>query len=1174
MSVVAEEIDVLGYTRDRTVKDHVSDDAVGQEIERRFRNFLQMFMDPIFKQKKYILAIEQMVADNRESLEVDYEDLSHESGDQSIVYFLPEAPTEIFKCLDKAATTVVTAMFPSYNRDTAEIKVRIKNFVIEKDIRMLRQLHLNMLIKTAGVVTVTTGILPQLAIIKYDCKACSFVLGPFVQRQNEEMKPSACPSCQNLGPFELNVKQTVYHDYQRVTIQESPNLVAAGCLPRSKDVILLGDLCDTCKPGDEIELTGIYTNSYDSSLNLKQGFPGFSTVILANHIGKKNKIGSKSLVREDIKIIHGLSRDPQIAQRIFASIAPTIYGHDDIKQAIALALFRGDINILLCGDSGTAKSQFLRCIRNIAPRAILTSGQGASAVGLTAYVQRHPVTREWTLEAGAMVLADKGVCLIDDLDKMTNQDRTSIHEAMEQKSISISEGGFITSLQSRCIVIAAASPIGGYYDSSRTFASNVALTEPILSQFDILCVVRDQDDPIEDERLADFVVKSHMMLHPDAPLATQEAMQEEANVAQFDHKTGLELIPQSTMLKYIIYARDNIHPKVEIRDRQEMYETHRTGRIIVTTRNVESMIHMAEAYAQMHLRCFVTKDDIAAATRIMLRCIINTQTKGAGSQLATVSLGTEILLEIVRFIKVECISKLAFTTKMFLVSLSDQMVSRIYERINGLLKASFMKPCGSLTSVFYYTDIISVHQKVVKKLVDGMDRFKLVEALEYSRLPDVAREIVKDKLRVIASQVAQQKSAWVERRYVQRYHEISVDENQSERWRDIRRFTDRPSAFASQFFQPGPSNVESIHKCPVLVVGAGGLGCEVLKDLALSGFKTIEVIDMDTIDLSNLNRQFLFREADVGKSKAEVAAAFIEKGWPDAKLFLIIARSRKRTLNSINARRWLNALVCGLVQFENGVPDHSTIVPMIDGGTEGFKGNSRVILPFITPCVECSLDLYPPQVNFPLCTIAHTPRLPEHCVEYVKVVLWDKEKPFKDETLDSDNPAHVEWGVDPRLTLGVLKRIIPAVASTNAIIAGSCALEALKLASNISISMDNYLNFADIDGINFSVIKLDRNPECLVCSGAAITYPTPPSSTLKDFLKQVKEKYQLDNPSIQSSDSMLYMISSLMPQMVETSRQNLAKTLTDLGVQENSELVIADESMPKPVTVRIKYENE
>lgn len=162
--------------------------------------------------------------------------------------------------------------------------------------------------------------------------------------------------------------------------------------------------------------------------------------------------------------IRELAKDRQIADRIYASIAPTIYGHDDIKKAISLALFRGepknpegkhtirgDINVLLCGDPGTAKSQFLRYVSHIAPRSVLTTGQGASSVGLTAYVQRHPVTREWTLEAGAMVLADKGVCLIDEFDKMKENDRTSIHEAMEQQSISVSKAGIVTSLQVCCI---------------------------------------------------------------------------------------------------------------------------------------------------------------------------------------------------------------------------------------------------------------------------------------------------------------------------------------------------------------------------------------------------------------------------------------------------------------------------------------------------------------------------------------------------------------------------------------------------------------------------------------------------------------------------------------------------------------------------------------------------
>ncbi|KAK6044510.1 MCM2/3/5 family protein, partial [Cooperia oncophora] len=492
-------IDILENLRGRSTKDHVSDEAVAREIERRFKNFLRAFKDPLTRKAKYLKAMNQMASENKESLEVDFRDLADDSGEPNICYFLPEAPVQVLRILDKAATDVVLTIYPYYGRVCSEIKVRISNLPVEEDIRMLRQIHLNMFIKTSGVVTVATGILPQLSVVKYDCVACGYILGPFVQREDEEVKPTICPSCQGRGPFELNAENTVYHNYQRITIQESPNKVAAGRLPRSKDCILLGDLCDSCKPGDEIEVTGVYSNNFDGALNYKQGFPVFNTLIHANHISNKDKLSCNQLTDDDVKAIRELSKDPQIAERIFASIAPSIYGHAFVKQAIALALFR-DINVLLCGDPGTAKSQFLRFAAHTAPRAVLTTGQGASAVGLTAYVQRHPVTREWTLEAGAMVLADKGVCLIDEFDKMSDQDRTSIHEAMEQQSISISKAGIVTSLHARCTVIAAANPIGGRYNPSRTFAENVDLTEPILSRFDVLCVIRDTVDPVEDER--------------------------------------------------------------------------------------------------------------------------------------------------------------------------------------------------------------------------------------------------------------------------------------------------------------------------------------------------------------------------------------------------------------------------------------------------------------------------------------------------------------------------------------------------------------------------------------------------------------------------------------------------------------------------------------------------
>ena len=191
---------------------------------------------------------------------------------------------KVLEIFDEAAKSVVLNMFPHYERIAKDIHVRISELPLVEDLRSLRQLHLNQLIRTSGVVSGSSGVLPQLSMIKYDCVKCGYVVGPFYQSQNEETKPGTCPECQSLGPFEINQEQTLYKNYQRITIQESPGKVSAGRLPRSKDAILMGDLCDTCKPGDEIELTGVYSNSYDSSLNTKNGFPIFATVIIANHI--------------------------------------------------------------------------------------------------------------------------------------------------------------------------------------------------------------------------------------------------------------------------------------------------------------------------------------------------------------------------------------------------------------------------------------------------------------------------------------------------------------------------------------------------------------------------------------------------------------------------------------------------------------------------------------------------------------------------------------------------------------------------------------------------------------------------------------------------------------------------------------------------------------------------
>uniref|UniRef100_A0A671WCI6 DNA replication licensing factor MCM2 n=1 Tax=Sparus aurata TaxID=8175 RepID=A0A671WCI6_SPAAU len=593
-------------------------------------NFLRTHVDEnghnVFKEK-----ISDMCKENKESLVVNYEDLA--AREHVLAYFLPEAPTEMLKIFDEAAKEVVLAMYPKYDRIAHEIHVRICNLPL---------LHLNQLIRTSGVVSSCTGVLPQLGMVKYNCNKCNFVLGPFFQSQNQEVKPGSCPECQSLGPFEINMEETVYQNYQRITIQESPGKVAAGRLPRSKDAILLADLVDNCKPGDEIELTGIYHNNYDGSLNMANGFPVFATVILANHITRRDEgVAVAELTDEDVKAIVALSKDERIGERIFASMAPSIYGHEEIKRALALSLFggeaknpggkhkvRGDINCLLCGDPGTAKSQFLKYVEKVASRAVFTTGQGASAVGLTAYVQRHPVSREWTLEAGALVLADRGVCLIDEFDKMNDADRTSIHEAMEQQSISISKAGIVTSLQARCTVIAASNPIGGRYDPSLTFAENVDLTEPIVSRFDVLCVVRDTVDPVQDEMLARFVVGSHIKHHPsnkEAGVALEEVV--------LPNTSDVPPIPQDLVRKYIIYAKERVHPKLNQMDQDKVAriysdlrkESMATGSIPITVRHIESMIRMAEAHAKMHLRDYVLEDDVNMAIRVMLESFIDTQ---------------------------------------------------------------------------------------------------------------------------------------------------------------------------------------------------------------------------------------------------------------------------------------------------------------------------------------------------------------------------------------------------------------------------------------------------------------------------------------------------------------------------------------------------------------------
>ncbi|EKM53999.1 uncharacterized protein PHACADRAFT_97745 [Phanerochaete carnosa HHB-10118-sp] len=626
-------LEQLSDIKAKSIAEWIANERVRRSIVRHFRQFLMTYVDDNGA-SVYGQRIRNLGENNSESLEVSYLHLA--MSKPILAYFLTNSPSAMLAIFDEVALNAILVYYPSYERIHSEVHVRITDLPLSSSLRDLRRSNLNNLVRVSGVVTRRTGVFPQLKYVKFDCRKCGAVLGPFYQDATKEVRISYCPNCESKGPFSVNSEQTVYRNYQKMTLQESPGSVPPGRLPRHREVVLLWDLIDSAKPGEEIEVTGIYRNNFDASLNSKNGFPVFSTIIEANHVNKKeDQFAAFRLTEEDEKEIRALARDDRIRKRIIKSIAPSIYGHEDIKTAIALSLFsgvskninrkhplRGDINVLLLGDPGTAKSQFLKYVEKTAHRSVFATGQGASAVGLTASVRRDPVTCEWTLEGGALVLADKGTCLIDEFDKMNDADRTSIHEAMEQQSISISKAGIVTTLQARCAVIAAANPIRGRYNPTIPFQQNVELTEPILSRFDVLCVVKDAVDPVQDELLARFVVGSHLRSHPKF-----DADKDEMNVG-----TTLDA-DVDTLRKYIMYAREKVRPKLYDMDQEKLSrlfadlrrESLATGSYPITVRHLESMIRMAEASAKMALREYVRADDIDTAISVAVGSFINAQ---------------------------------------------------------------------------------------------------------------------------------------------------------------------------------------------------------------------------------------------------------------------------------------------------------------------------------------------------------------------------------------------------------------------------------------------------------------------------------------------------------------------------------------------------------------------
>ncbi|KAF4674076.1 MCM DNA helicase complex subunit [Perkinsus chesapeaki] len=551
------------------------DSRLGKKIIANFTKFLQTFVDPNedATEAYYSEKIHQMCAEGKTSFTVSFHP---HLADWSpfMAQWLCDRPHHILNLLHQAATEYTKKKYKELfaNDRHREINVRIVSFPVIDLIRNLRAFHINKLVNVVG--------------------------------NNNDT---------GTGPYAVNREETVYKNHQVITLQESPGSVLPGRMPRSVEVILSGDLVDSVRPGDQCSIVGTYHARYDSAGNVRAGFPVFKCAIDANSIIRQNEMKIESVRDEDKREIFALSKDPHIRERIIASIAPSVYGATTVKTALAMALFggrekvaqgrhriRGDINVLILGDPGLAKSQCLKFVNKLFQRSVYTTGKGASAVGLTASVRKDYQTGEYTLEGGALVLADSGICLIDEFDKMNDADRTSIHEAMEQQSISISKAGIVASLSAKCSVVAAANPVGGRYNPSLTFTDNVDLTDPILSRFDALCVIRDEIDIFQDERLADFVVCTHMQNHPREPN---------------DNISDVDADKLANFYKEIRSAASDSHG------------------LPMTVRHIESMIRMAEASAKMELRDYVTSKDIDHAIATMLSSFIMTQKHAVAERL-------------------------------------------------------------------------------------------------------------------------------------------------------------------------------------------------------------------------------------------------------------------------------------------------------------------------------------------------------------------------------------------------------------------------------------------------------------------------------------------------------------------------------------------------------------
>jgi replicative DNA helicase Mcm len=580
------------------------------DSQERFQNF--------FKTEEYRQRLSQMAMGGRTSVIVAFEDLL--AFDQKLAEELLDKPEEYLKHASNAASAQLQIEDPEYAERIPLVDVRLVGLLEVAPLRKLGSEQMGKIVMVEGIVVRASPVRPMVMQGAFRCKRCGTIT-PVKQTGSFLKAPFACssPDCGSKGPYEFVQEESTFIDSQELRIQERPEDLPPGQLPRTLGIKLIGkEIADVARPGDDVSVVG-QVRAQPPTLPGVGKLRAFILHLDANSIevlGKELETAMPSPEEEE-KILE-LARDPWIHQKIINSIAPSIYGYDHIKEAIMYLLFggvsknlpditiRGEMNALLIGDPGTAKSQLLQYVSRIAPRGLYTSGRGTTAAGLTAAVIREK-GGGMSLEAGALVLADKGIACIDEMDKMRPEDRVAIHEAMEQHTVSVAKGGIVATLNARTAILAAANPTLGRYEPHRTVAENISLPVTILSRFDLIFVLRDVPNKETDGKMSMHILELHRKgSSPVEPPISAELLR-----------------------KYISYAK-SFKPVLSsdaLKRLNDFYLAMRSASeaegspVAITARQLESLVRTAEARARAALKKEVQAEDAEAAVAIMKRSL-------------------------------------------------------------------------------------------------------------------------------------------------------------------------------------------------------------------------------------------------------------------------------------------------------------------------------------------------------------------------------------------------------------------------------------------------------------------------------------------------------------------------------------------------------------------------